>query len=63
MNIKLVINFSPDVRYRVDNKVLCYFNSKQEMDNFLGILDRVSKKRYTYKWEEIETECEEECLK
>ena len=57
MKIKLVINFSPNVNYRA---VQCYFDNKQEMDNFLGILDRVSKKRYTYKWEEIKTEEEEQ---
>ena len=53
MSFKLFIKFHPNVSYRV---VQCYFDSKQEMDNFLGILDRVSKKRYTYKWEEIKTE-------
>ena len=52
MSFKLFIKFHPNVSYRV---VQCYFDSKQEMDNFLGILDRVSKKRYAYKWEEIKT--------
>lgn len=57
MKIKLTINFHPNVSYRA---VQCYFDSKQEMDNFLVILDKISKKRYTYKWEEIKTEEEEE---
>lgn len=60
MKFKLAINFYPNVSYRA---VQCYFDNKQEMDNFLGMLDKISKRRYTYKWEEIETECEEECLK
>lgn len=59
MKIELTINFSPDVRYRVSDSVVCYFNGKHQMNSFLTTLDRISKKRYEYKWREIKTEEED----
>ena len=59
MKIELTIDFSPDVRYRVSDTVVCYFNGKYQMNNFLAILDIISKKRYEYRWEEIKVEDEE----
>lgn len=58
MKIELTVDFSPDVRYRVSDTVVCYFNEKHQMNSFLATLDRISKKRYEYKWKEIKAESE-----
>ena len=58
MKIKLTIDFSPDIRYKVDSTVVCYFYNEHQMYHFLATLDSVSNKRYEYKWKEIKAESE-----
>ena len=53
MKIRLIIDFSPNKEYRLDEIVECYFKSKYEMRKFLKVLNNTSKRRYEYTWEEI----------
>ena len=53
MKIKLIIDFSPNYSYKIDDVVEYYFESKYEMRKFLKALNTASKKKYEYTWEEV----------